>query len=343
MATGDEDRCPNGHLTCAHCGSCICDGGPRVRTDRVGRTLCPGCREIDNNNHGRTAFGAHPPRKETPMIDIKLDARDTGARQVAEHLRESDASPADIAAAYPNTINSRYARELLALLVANGLARLVETPDGDLYSLTTDGIAWLDSLASDGVKLNQRGTEPPNNKEPEMTTKTRNTKPASTTASCGCGCSQPVNGKSNFRQGHDARMVSQLVAAVVGTDAGSRRNRQAAAIVPPAFDSKVAADVTGSGDIQWRIDLATTEVGRLFGQKLADKAGNALMNGWSRENDRNTNPRARRATKAAAQVVKAKVGRWTREGSITAKGEFQYQDKSGKAVTVAQGKYTLAD
>lgn len=248
------------------------------------------------------------------------------AALASEHLNASD-----LAAALD--INHRYARELLGLAAHYGWAEEAESDwETGAYQITTRGRAALDSESQVWFTGSVRGDHRERGGH-KMATKTR----ASTEIEfrgCACGCGQTVAGKSIFRQGHDAKMVSQLTSAVVG-------HGKAEAVVPPQFSGEAEATVTSTEDIQHRINVATAEVERLFGARLAAKAHSALMNGWA---NYDKPKRARGKGKVdgkAIEVVKAKVGRWEREGFVDSKGTFKYKDAKGETKTAAKGKYTL--
>lgn len=252
--------------------------------------------------------------------------------------------PGDVVEEIPG-VNHRYARELLGMLVTDGLAEVVDNPQGgaDMWRLTQEG-ANLAQERRRMVELKKHTGHTPK-ETPMASTKTRKStkttrKPTTVPNDggnrvCGCGCGAIVAGKSVFRQGHDARMVSQLVAAVIG--GGSSK---AAAIVPPAFSEQDTKTVTGSEDIQHRIDVATASVAAYFGDRLADKAHNAMMNGWAKYDKPEPTRKAGKAAKAP-KVVQAKVGRWTKEGHLTAEGDLVTTDAKGREQIVEAGKFKL--
>lgn len=122
---------------------------------------------------------------------------------------------------------------------------------------------------------------------------------------CGCGCNQRVAGKTIFRQGHDARMISLTV---VRTYTESDR------------------------------EANYLRIQRRFGRKLADKYSAAAYRKINRalpaddEIDDGV---------VAGRPVTAKVGRWTKEGHLTAEGDFVTTDAKGHEVIVAKGKYQV--
>lgn len=237
-------------------------------------------------------------------------------------------------------INSRYARELTGLALNQQLVRIEERAVGDVLILTWEGIQHLETLdkqdltrsqGHDLLKVKGKGNQT-NERRPAMAkeTKIEFTK-------CGCGCGEDIGGKATFRQGHDARMVSQLVAAVVGQDAGARRNKQANPVVPPVFTKDEAEMAVGPHDIQDRITRTVKAVEAHFGSKLAAKADSAMMNGWNREVGRNASGTPRVA-KAKVEIT-AKVGRWTKTGTVDSKGRFHTQDAKGNPQLIEKGKY----
>jgi hypothetical protein len=256
------------------------------------------------------------------------------------HLMDLGAivNPTDVVEEIPG-VNHRYARELLGALVAGGRAEVIEDADGDDTWRLTEAGRKLAKANQSVVNLPQTATTGQSTKEPKMTKTTKTTAAKNTTGTCGCGCGAETNRKSMFRQGHDARMVSQLVAAVVG----GANTAKAAAIVPPAFDTKDAKVVVGKDDIQHRIDVAAANVTKAFGEKLGVKAYGALMNGWQNfdKPSKAAAKKAPAAKKPAVKQVEAKVGRWTKTGHLTAEGDFITTNAKGAEVVVTKGKYVL--
>ncbi len=258
------------------------------------------------------------------------------ALRALDYIHNTDVdNPVDLAGKM--RINTRYARELIGLLHHDGL--VTESGFGG-WTTTFEGRAalQLDTLASGVVDLPQNAHTGHQPKENPMTS-TKSDKVQSKPVElrkCSCGCGEIVAGKSKFRQGHDARMVSQLVAAVVGAGitAANGTFKGATPVVPPAFNAVDAKMVVGNEDIQARINTATDAVAGLFGDKLAAKFNGAAMSGWAKYD------KPERAPRAAKAAVEAKVGRWTKSGKVV-KGEFVYTDAKGVEVRVAKGKYTL--
>lgn len=112
-----------------------------------------------------------------------------------------------------------------------------------------------------------------------------------TFAGCGCECGAPVNGKSLFRQGHDARLVSRAAQfTVLGTF------REAVPAWVNATDER--------DDIQYRIDQVTGQFNVRFSEALASKYNNAAMNLWTKTVDAKGSGKPSKATRAAKKAAK---------------------------------------
>ncbi len=141
---------------------------------------------------------------------------------------------------------------------------------------------------------------------------------------CWCGCHQPTNENSNFRQGHDMKLVSKLLLAA--------RNDLSVALTSGGLMSTMSAEV------------AATKFGGAFPTKLANRAAKAKTPKAKREKGAgkaiaaSQNPAAK-ADPNAPRAARCKVGRWTYDGTIE-EGEFYYTNKQDKVVYVAKGKYT---
>lgn len=153
-----------------------------------------------------------------------------------------------------------------------------------------------------------------------------------------CGCSSNCwSGTRNiFAQGHDARLVSRLV------------------------DQLVDANLPGGAP--FTLDEAVTELRQRGGTpaleiKLRNAAGKAFDR-WTKQAESKARREAAKANKPAKgkkakaqaaqaevtapepQVVTAKIGRWTYEGTVQADG-FHYTDKKDRAKVAPEGKYSL--
>lgn len=143
---------------------------------------------------------------------------------------------------------------------------------------------------------------------------------------CRCGCQQGVNGDSNFRQGHDMKLVSKLLLAA--------RNDLTVQVTAGGMAT------SGSAEAMAR------HFGGAFPQKLANRAAKRTKVG----------PKERKAIKqaekeareAAAQeqepvAIRAKVGRWEYDGYRDSDGSFYYTNKQDKVVTVPEGKFKVIE
>ena len=120
---------------------------------------------------------------------------------------------------------------------------------------------------------------------------------------CACDCGQDVAGKATFRQGHDARLVSNLVKDVVKAE--WRGQYVEGIFADQGLDASVI-----DADIQEAIDTVAAATEKRFSARLAIKLDIALHNAWDK---------AVRSTKgheqpvdAAIEVVEGtvKIGRW---------------------------------
>lgn len=312
----------------------ICDGQPYLYFGRRGPKTPDAEPTIRTSTPGGVAmrFWAAPLPAEIPVPTETLLTEPTQEEPAVANIPTADAHQPYLDALIKRAslvgrpfvpvdltddthINSRYARELLALAVDQGLAEDVESDENDGWQLTAEGhrIAALVANPNPVFQLNQTGAQGARNAHQEIpmaSTKTE-TKPAAKAAAkpivfrkCGCGCNADVAGKTQFRQGHDARMVSQLTAAIVGS--GASRNKNTTAVVPPAFTPAQGKSVTASTDIQARINEATDVVTKAHGPKLGAKVHNALMNGWTRTVGKDGVVGKAKAAKAApAKATKA--------------------------------------
>lgn len=283
------------------------------------------------------------------------------------------ATPVDLALADGIT-NARYARELIGLARTLALVTDDESTGTDWdtgrLALTPQGVLYLSQNATTTGHSPKEHTMASTKTQTAAKTDKTVTAHDETVRYCGCGCKTQVAGKSIFKQGHDARMVSHLVGSVVGSSKDGQ--------TPPAFTVDQVATATGSEDIQYRINETAKAVESHFGAPLAAKFHQAAMNGWTnydkkdqaaaakvaKKAEREAATAARKAAnadkkaaaeaakaakavekaakaQAAIKIVKAKVGRFEREGTVTDDGAFLYTDAKGNEQVAPEGKYTL--
>lgn len=283
------------------------------------------------------------------MTDPIQDAQ----RALKAYANSGVGSPSELAVKL--NINVRYARELTGLLLNQALIELEDMADSDEYMVTHAGRRVLDSKSNAVLPLSYKAnaTGHRSTKGNEMIKASKPSKiltsvpaPAANDEGreCACGCGEAVSGRSVFRQGHDARMVSELAAALVGYHP---KRGYGGGTVPPAFTDGERDQVTNADDIQHRIDQTVKTVEHYFGQKLADKTYNAAMSFWAKENVKHQTAQAKadkaaaKAAKAAPKPVEAKVGRWTRTGIVTAEGDLIYTDAKGTEKVAPAGTYSL--
>lgn len=159
---------------------------------------------------------------------------------------------------------------------------------------------------------------------------------------CGCGCDTPVGKRSSFAPGHDARMVSNVVAVVVdGGAADAPALRQ-----EPSLNE---GDGYAQMDIAQRIKLAAQAIEQAFSSALAIKFDNAAHKAWSKavgtandtetKSGRTRKPRAAKpkdAAKrlsAAVEIGKVRIGRWTYEAKRHDDGTVVWTNKKGEEFT----------
>lgn len=218
-------------------------------------------------------------------------------------------SPTDVTEEI-GSINHRYARELLGLLSVQRLAELDQNhAEGQIWRITDAGRELAQANRS-MVQLSQNANHRPQPKETKMASK--RTKPVAKQSKrqpkgCGCGCGTQVMG--TFAQGHDARMVSLEVGKVT---------------------------------TQAQADQAAGRIDKQFGSALAAKFANAAHRKLNKPEPK---PR-KRAVDAkdggkTGKRVTAKVGRWEKQGHLTAEGDLVTTDAKGREQVIAKGKYTL--
>lgn len=134
-----------------------------------------------------------------------LDLRDL--RKVYLHTFDAFATTPQDVADNVEGINTKYARQLLADLITNGLVVQSEGPEGDVWQ----SILTYDDLDRTEAESNFDGAYN-TNKEKEMRKTATATKPAKTETyhDCYCGCGEQVPSKSFYRPGHDARHAGQV-------------------------------------------------------------------------------------------------------------------------------------
>ena len=145
----------------------------------------------------------------------------------------------------------------------------------------------------------------------------------------GTGCQAMTN--RTFAQGHDAKLVGFMVRAELGgldinrNSGGVRHSFGGAVHAAQSISDALAAKAQGQMDAA-RARLAKKAVSRLT--RKVTKAEIA---------------EAKAATKEPEpQLVKAKVGRWTYEGTIgPVTRDFVYRNKLGQMKTAPEGKYTV--
>lgn len=118
--------------------------------------------------------------------------------------------PGDIVESSEGRVNMRYARELLATLVANNLVVISEGGEGNdgedvwqTYPDTYDNIDRDEAERRIDEFLRNTPTIEAVASNPKGNTKMTATKPV--TGQCYCGCGAPLTGKSFYKPGHDAR------------------------------------------------------------------------------------------------------------------------------------------
>lgn len=135
-----------------------------------------------------------------------------------------------------------------------------------------------------------------------------------TEGQCWCGCAQATNGKSNFRQGHDMKLVSLLLLAV-------RR------------ELSVQVNETTMSP-----ERAAIRFGGAFPEKLANRAAKAKKEPKAKA-EKTVEAPAPKVDENTPRSARCKVGRWIYDGTIE-DGEFYYTNKRDEVIYVAAGKFT---
>lgn len=124
--------------------------------------------------------------------------------------------PVEVNSRYPH-INTRYARELLGILFNAGLLVLTEDNlGGNQMWQVTQGGSTFDRAEAEAMIDAWIAANTNSRPAPAKGSADRSSKPVHpATHPCLCGCGVLVGRNSNYRPGHDARHVSQVVAAVL--------------------------------------------------------------------------------------------------------------------------------
>jgi hypothetical protein len=234
------------------------------------------------------------------MATTRTSTKAPTKREIEEHTRDDlrevymlafdqfAITPSDINIYTTDRINTRYARELLGVLVHEGLL-VVSDVNGeeDVWQVAQPGThdevseeeasTFIDKWLAERIPTANPAASTPTATSPQKSTPKAVKNP---TGKCRCGCDENV-AKSNYRPGHDARHAGQVARAIA----------------------------ENGGD--WvLLDALPSEALR---QKARDMAGRLLA-------------KAAAKTKTdTPPIVKAKVGRATYEG-IVEDGVFHYVD-----------------
>lgn len=139
---------------------------------------------------------------------------------------------------------------------------------------------------------------------------------------CGCGCGQPVEAKSRFRQGHDMKLVSILKQAYL------------------TATSIYVADYEGTGH-----GGEAPVIAGWYGGAFPAKLAKSIESAKARQNGGRNTSAKKAADKIAAsetpapapadapRMAKGKVGRWVYEGTIEG-DEFYYTNAKDDVVRV---------
>lgn len=141
--------------------------------------------------------------------------------------------------------NVRYARELLGLLVQEGL--LIETTDADGAD-AVEACYWDTQDLARGAfegSFGQAAGRPVSPEVPRRPVKAARQRPVSLPGGkqlreCGCGCGQRTSG-GTYLPGHDAKHVSKTVAAMVDATNPKVREGLVAALPTEALRAKARA------------------------------------------------------------------------------------------------------
>lgn len=217
------------------------------------------------------------------------------------------------------SVNHRYARELLGLLVTQGLAEQVDGEEGGEWVtrwhatesgsiLARQTAAWLNGSSTETTGHSPKEHKMPNKTKTASKAKATATKTPKTLKDCGCGCGTQVKGQ--FAQGHDARMVSQEVAKITAPS---------------------------------QVQAVRNSIAKSFSEHLAAKFETAAHNRIAKANapKRERKAAAPRKSTSKPKTVEAKVGRWTKTGHLTAEGDLVTTNAKGQEQVIAKGKFQL--
>lgn len=164
---------------------------------------------------------------------MDLSQRDD-LRDVYMHTFNNFATdPTQVVEAVPGVTNTRYARELLGVLVTHGLVAVDQNQDHvDVWQTLKPGTyddhsvadaesvidEFLSKFISDtdqeNTDMTDTATPTPTSAKPEAPAKNGN--PADLPL-CRCGCKSPIGRKSTYKPGHDARHAGDVARALAGT------------------------------------------------------------------------------------------------------------------------------
>ncbi len=215
--------------------------------------------------------------------------------------------PSDIPIYTEDKINLRYARELLGVLVHEGLVTISDVNGEDqVWQVTGDTIDDISTEEADAFitkwldeKIPNPGTATTATGEKVTVSKPKPAQVKNPTGTCRCGCGENV-AKSNYRPGHDARHAGNVARAIAAD--GSIETTS----------SKALLDALPSDALK---------------QKATDMANRLIAKANTKANKTEAPP-----------VVKAKVGRATYEGVVDG-DTFHYVD--GKQNEKSTTKFTL--
>jgi hypothetical protein len=218
-------------------------------------------------------------------------------------------TPTDVTIYTTDRINSRYARELLGVLVHEGLLAVSDVNgEEDVWQVSNPGThdeatleeatAVIDEFLNKTMPNSAPTATPTNGSQPKAT------QPKNPTGKCLCTCGENV-AKSNYRPGHDARHAGNVARDIVANFNTKGYDRREALAALPSDKLRIKAE-----------DMAERLIAKIESRAAA------------------------KAKVETPPLVKAKVGRATYEGIVNG-DQFQYVD--GKGNEKFSTKFTLVD
>lgn len=249
--------------------------------------------------------------------EIEASARDDLREVYLLAFDQFAITPSDVEVYTTDRINTRYARELLGVLVHEKLLAVGDNGEGeDVWQVVNPGtydehteeeaVAVIDEFLN--RKIPTSTTPKKETKVTTTATRPTSSKPKNETGKCLCGCGENT-AKSNYRPGHDARHAGNIAREI------------AANYATPGFDRRTLLAALPSDALKAKAEA--------MAERLTTKA-----------------EAKKKPVETRVFTAKAKVGRTTYEGTIE-KGEgdepdtFHYVDSKHNEKQTT--KFTVVD